>query len=264
MKIITHNIKTGIKFAIVCAVGFVLQACTSGASVDKNMTIPEIKQRVNQNSNRISSVDAEGNIFFETPEESNSAFMTLSIHKPDSLYAKFQGPFGITAGNVLVTRDNFVYFNALENIVIKGPSSPLNLGAVLRIRVNFDDLIKGLSSSMVFSDETDKNSSLSITESEYVVTVTEADITKKYKIDPSGFYITNYSEYTTSSGTPSLEIKYSNFLEDNRKYFPMKIEINRPEASQFVSIDFRDYTLNKNRLTYKIVIPKNAKIIEWN
>lgn len=241
-----------------------MQACTSGASIDKNMTISEIKKRVNTNSSRITSVDAEGNIFFETPEESNSAFMTLSIHKPDSLYAKFQGPFGITAGNVLVTRENFVYFNALENIVIKGPSSPLNLGAVLRIRVNFDDLIKGLSASMIFSDETDLNSTLTTIENEYIVTVTEDDITKKYRIDPAGFYITNYTEYTSSPSTPSLEIKYSNFIEDNRRYFPKKIEINRPDASQFVSIDFRDYTLNKNRLTFKIVLPNNAKVIEWD
>lgn len=242
-----------------------MYSCTSGTSVDKNISISEIKKKVNSNSNRITSVDAEGNIFFETPEESNSAFMTLSIHKPDSLYAKFQGPFGITAGNVLVTRENFIYFNALENIVIKGPSSPLNLGAVLRIRVNFDDLIKGLSSSMVFSNETDENSQLSLKESEYELTVYEDNITKKYQIDAGDFYITKYSEFSaTSSQTPSLEIKYSNFIEDNGKHFPMKIEINRPEASQYVSMELRNFDLNKNRLTFKIVLPKNAKIIEWD
>jgi outer membrane biogenesis lipoprotein LolB len=246
------------------AVAFGLYSCSSGASVDKNMTIQEIKRKVNSNSNRITSLDAEGNIFFETPEESNSAFMTLSIHKPDSLYAKFQGPFGITAGNVLVTRDNFVYFNALENIVIKGPSSPLNLGAVLRIRVNFDDLIKGLSASMVFTDETDKNSELNLKESAYEITVRNIEITKKYTVDASDFYITKYSEYTSSSKTPSLEINYSNFIEDNGKHFPMNIEINRPDASQYVSMDFRNFELNNNKLTFKIVIPKNAKIIEWD
>ncbi len=257
-------LKRELKYLTILLAACTLYSCTSGTSVDKNMTIMEIKERVNTNSNRITSVDAEGNIFFETPEETNSAFMTLSIHKPDSLYAKFQGPFGITAGNVLVTRDNFVYFNALDNIVIKGPSSPLNLGAVLRIRVNFDDLIKGLSGSMGFSDETDKNSSLSINENEYIITIIEPDITKKYRIDPSGFFITNYSEYSSSTNNPSLEIKYSDFTESNGRNFPKKIEINRPDASQFVSIDFRDYSLNKNRLTFKIVIPNNAKIIEWD
>jgi outer membrane lipoprotein-sorting protein len=264
LKIIIHNIPGKIKLLIFFAIGLVLHSCTSGTSVDKNMTIAEIKKRVNTNSNRITSVDADGNIFFETPEETNSAFMTLSIHKPDSLYAKFQGPFGITAGNVLVTRDNFIYFNALDNIVIKGPSSPLNLGAVLRIRVNFDDLIKGLSGSMGFSDETDKNSSLSIIENEYIITITESDITKRYRIDPSGFFITNYLEYSSSVNNPSLEIKYSNFIESNGRNFPKKIEINRPDASQFVSIDLRDYQMNKNKLTFKIVIPNNAKIIEWD
>lgn len=257
-------LKRELKYLTILLAACTLYSCTSGTSVDKNMTITEIKKRVNANSNRITSVDAEGNIFFETPEETNSAFMTLSIHKPDSLYAKFQGPFGITAGNVLVTRDNFIYFNALDNIVIKGPSSALNLGAVLRIRVNFDDLIKGLSASMGFSDETDKSSSLSINENEYIITITESDITKKYRIDPSGFFITNYSEYSSSAKNPSLEIKYSDFTESNGRNFPKKIEINRPDASQFVSIDFRDYSLNKNRLTFKIVIPNNAKIIEWD
>ena len=44
----------------------------------------------------------------------------------------------------------------------------------------------------------------------------------------------------------------------------MKMEINRPDASQYVSIDLREFELNKNRLTFKLVIPKNAKIIEWD
>ena len=259
MRYTLHSIKALLIFAL----GLSLYSCTTGTSIDKNITIPEIKKKVNTNSKRITSVDAEGNIFFETPDESNSAYMTLSINKPDSLYAKFQGPFGITAGNVLVTRQNFVYFNALENIVIKGPSSPLNLGAVLRIKVNFDDLVRGLSSSMIFAGETAENSQLNINESDYLVTVYEDGIEKKYWVDASGFYITKYAEYE-SSKTPSLEIKYSNFIEDNGKHFPMKMEINRPDASQYVSIDLREFELNKNRLTFKLVIPKNAKIIEWD
>lgn len=250
------------KYIILLISAAILYGCTPGASLDKTISVEEVKRKVNSNSRRITSLDAEGSIFFETPEESNSAFMTLSINKPDSLYAKFQGPFGITAGNVLVTRDDFIYFNALENIVIKGPSSPLNLGAVLRIRVNFDDLVSGLSSSMTFRDETSSNSDLTILEDQYIITVM-GDVNRKYWIN-SNFTISRYIEYTGSSSSPSLEIKYTDFIEDGGKYFPKKIEINRPDASQYVAIDFRDFTLNKNRLTFKVVIPETAKVIEWD
>jgi hypothetical protein len=254
--------KTSLKYLLLLVCSGVLYSCTPGATIDKTITVDEVKRRVNANSNRISSVDAEGSIYFETPEESNSAFMTLSIHKPDSLYAKFQGPFGITAGNVLVTRENFIYFNALENIVIKGPSSPLNLGAVLRIRVAFDDLISGLSSSMTFEDVTSENTDLTVLDDQYVLTVM-GNINRKYWIN-SNFSILRYIEYTGSSTNPSLEIKYFDHIEDGGKYFPKKIEINRPDASQYVAIDFRDFTLNKNRLNFKIVLPETAKVIQWD
>src|SRR5690606_4062319 len=250
------------KFIILALCAGILYGCTPGATIDRTISIEEVKRNVNNNSRRITSLDAEGNIFFETPEESNSAFLTLSINKPDSLYAKFQGPFGITAGNVLVTREDFVYFNALENIVIKGPSSPLNLGAVLRIRVSFDDLVAGLSSSMMFPDESSANSDINILEDQYIITVM-GDVNRKYWINPN-FTIARYIEYTSSSSNPSLEILYSDFIESAGKYFPKKIDINRPDASQYVAIDFRNFTLNKNRLTFKIVIPESAKIIEWD
>ena len=252
-----------LRYITLLLIAAVFYSCTPGGSIDKTLSISEIKRKVNINSRKITSVDAEGNIFFETPEESNNAFLTLSIHKPDSLYAKFQGPFGITAGTIFVTRDDFVYFNALENIVIKGPSSPLNLGAVMRIKADFDEIMDAFSASLTFPDETDLNSQLTVLEDEYIVTVTEPEVTRKYWIHPD-FYITLYREYPPQSNVPTIELKYSNFFKDKGINFPKKIELSKADSQQYITIDYSDFELNNNRLKFKLVIPGNAKIIYWD
>ena len=132
-----------------------IYAC-SGAGGDDNLQkipIKAIKERVNTNSNLIESLEAYGVISFDSPENSGTGNIEIKIKKPDTVYVKIEGPFGISIATALFTRKDFTYYNVQENKVITGPSSELNIGAVLRIKVSFDELINSFTGSFHFQDE---------------------------------------------------------------------------------------------------------------
>ncbi|MCX6164472.1 MAG: DUF4292 domain-containing protein, partial [Ignavibacteriae bacterium] len=140
----------------------------------------ELKAKINEQSSRLTSLDCEGDITIDSPELNSSGSVTLSIFKPDSIYSKLEGPFGISIARFLITRNNFIYYNIRENYVIKGPSTPLNLGSILRLKVNFDDLICGYTSTFYFNDTTSSNSEVSVDKNKYILKITEAEQTKTF------------------------------------------------------------------------------------
>ena len=260
------NLVIRTSFLYLLLAGVILTGCTSTSTgvLDKNITIPELKRKVNLNSFKISSIDAEGNISIETTEESNSGFMTLSIHKPDSLYMKIQGPFGISVATILLTRENFIYYNVLENKIIKGPSSPLNIGVIMRIKMDFDEIINAFSGSFVFSDMSDRNADLQILEDQYFLTENDGEVTRKYWISPIGHYVTKYEVVNNTTKKPKLSIEYTNYEDDGRFYFPKNVFASKPDDGQYVSLEYLTKEFNENRLNFKLIIPKNAQIVEWN
>jgi outer membrane lipoprotein-sorting protein len=247
----------------------VILAC-SGAKENRvleKIPVKEIKQRVNEQFNRIQSLEAEGTIAFDSPDMSNSGYIELSLRKPDSIYFKIEGPFGIDIASALITRKDFVYYNVQENKVIMGPTTALNIGAILRIKVSFDELINSFSGSFHFSDEDSDSIDAASENNFYVLQVKKDYIKKKYHIDPETYSVNNYSVFN-SKGKIILDVNYSKFetesTEEGIVYFPDQVTIHRPDVRQTVWLYYQSKEINKNDLNFKIKYPKSAKIVQWN
>lgn len=250
----------------------IVAACTGSADNTHLEKIPvrDIKQGLNLSSGLIETMEASGNISFDSPEQSGSGWIELKIKKPDTVFVKIEGPFGISIVNALITRNNFIYYNAQENKAITGPSSEINIGAILRIKVSFDELISGFTGSFSFEESADDSTTADSEKNLYVIRNDGADGSKLFYVEPSGFSgysIHKYKSIDVNSST-QVEVNYSKHSEERAGgrsvLLPSVIKINNPGKKQTVYVDYVDREINKKNLTFKMKIPKSAEVIEWD
>lgn len=226
------------------------------------LTPGELMQKINEQSLKLTSLDCEGDITIDSPELNSSGSLTMSAFKPDSLFCRLDGPFGISVARFLITKNNFTYYNVRENLVIKGESTPLNLGAILRIKLSFDDLISGYTNSYFFSDTSSANAEVSIEKENYVLKIKSAAQTAGYWVNARNFYVEKHEIYDTN-GKTKLQILFSDFEKYNSVYFPSNVYITNPQEKQNLWISYGKKNFNNNRLKFKLGIPKSAKVLEW-
>jgi len=257
-----------VKYILVLPI-IVIIACSGSredAELDK-IPIKEIKQKVNEQFNKIESLEAYGTIAFDSPEMSNTGYMEIRLKKPDSVLVKIEGPFGIDIANALITRKDFIYYNVQDNKVIMGPTSDINIGAILKIKVSFDELLNSFSGAFYFENEEQDSIDAASENSSYVLQVNKDFGKKKYFIEPATYVVNTYSVYDNKN-KKLLEVNYTNFgiesVTSGTVNFPNQITINKPDTKQTVWLIYDGKELNKKNLNLKIKYPKSAKIIRWD
>ncbi|MCC7158820.1 MAG: DUF4292 domain-containing protein [Ignavibacteria bacterium] len=245
-----------------------ISACTGSGSNEELDRIPvkDIKERINRNSGLIETLEASGNIAFDSPEQSGTGWIEIRIKKPDTVYVKIEGPFGISIANALITRSDFIYYNAQENKAITGPSTDINIGAILRIKISFDELISGFTGGFNFENIPDDSSHAASENNFYVLQSDKTGGKQKFYIEPGRFTIQRYN-YVDEKNTSIVEVNYSNYQEEsvagNYVNFPVTIKIKNPTKKQSVYVDYVNKEINKRDLSFKVKIPKSAKVIKW-
>jgi outer membrane lipoprotein-sorting protein len=248
---------------------FMLISCTGSKETERElsrMQIREIKNKVNRNFNLIQSLEASGTISFDSPEMSNTGSIDVKIRKPDTVYVKIEGPFGISIASALITRKDFIYYNAQENRAIMGPTTENNIDAILRIKVSFDELINSFSGSFHFIEQTGDSLDARSEDNSYIIESSDVSGISKYLVQPISFAVNSYNVYDPG-GKLMLEIYYSKYtvesISGSDVNFPNSIKINKPDKKQTVWLDYDSKEINKKNITFKIKIPKSAKLIKW-
>ncbi len=259
--------KALILFSLLAA--FFINACSGSggnSSLDR-IPIKDIKQRINKNSSLIETMEASGNIAFDSPEQSGQGWIEVKIKKPDTVYVKIEGPFGISVANALITRYDFIYYNVQENKAILGPSTDINIGAILRIKVSFDELLNGFTGGFNFKDDSSDSTDAESENGLYTINSIKNPGSQKFYIDPSIFTVQKYNSLDENNKTV-VEVNYSNYFEENASgksvFFPSNIKIKNPGSKQSVYVDYINKSFNKSDLTFNIKIPKSAKVLKWD
>ena len=245
-------------------------SCSASDDVKINLPIipvNELKKHVNSNSDMIESLEASGTISIDSPELSNSASIDIKLKKPDSIYVKIEGPFGISVANALITRDNFIYYNAQENVVITGPTNENNIVAILKIKVTFYDLMNSLSVSYTFADR-DADSINALIENQNYIILENNDASRiKYFIEPETYYLNGYNIIDTKNKS-LLEVSFNKYNPEKTVKgtvnFPDNIKVYNPDKEQRVYLDYDSKVINKSDIKFKMNVPKSAKVVKWN
>lgn len=242
-----------------------IYSCTgvpNEAVTNYNRTADELIDKVNDNSDKINSLFAEGTVTVDAPDMYNTGDIEFGIIKPDSIYIKISGPFGISIARLNINSDKFIYYNVQENYVIKGSSSAGNLGAVLQVKISYDEIMKGFTNS--FKINKDEYDSVAINDLSLILEIqtfeNSGKIVKYFINKEDG----TMSRVVSIDGENHLEIDYSNYKKFGNILFPKNIVINNKTLKQTIYLDLSTIKLNTIFKYHEVKYPMSARLIEWN
>ncbi len=221
--------------------------------------------RLEINRRRINNFEGSGTIQVKTNSMNNSAEFKVIIQKPDSIYFTIMGPFGINLAEALVTKNNFVFYDALHNTAYTGGLSDNVLQNIFRINLPFDQLLNAFAGAVNLTKHLYKQPTKFLVDyDKYVLTYVDSltNVTTKYYVDIRTLGITNY-QYINNKGKVELEGKYSDFNSLDNVAIPYKISVENKQENQQVSISYKKMAANRKAININFKLPEDATVIKW-
>ena len=231
----------------------------------ERLKIIELINSVNETSNKIDLLHSENVVKIKTPSLDATGEIEIKMKRKDDIWFRISGGFAFVSKDAFIAhfnREKFIYFDNLNNKVIEGPTTEVNIGIIARIKCSFDDLMNVMSGACTinYSD----NDTLTITENEstFIITVKGRKILK-YWIDKELNCVNKYA-YINRNFKEYLRIIYSNFSKAGYSYYARKVEITRPGTNEFLKVFNEKFTLNNPVLTFKVDFPYDARRVVWD
>lgn len=225
---------------------------------DRSLSPEEVERAVVTNHGRVSSLFGTGTLSVETPEIAQSASFELSLRKPDSILVRIEGPFGIDLGVALLTREEFFFYNSLQNRLITGPSTPENFGRFLRVGIGFEDVLNMFAGGTFLGHDGGRPDDFAIEDDQYVLTYRHSDGLRRYWVDPETFLIVRI-EHVDARGNIAVEQTFSRFETHGDVTVPRLVRIALRREHRRLSIAFSDLFLNPSSLTFRFDVPADAE-----
>lgn len=221
--------------------------------------------KLEANRRRIKNFEGNGTLVVNTPTLENTANFRVVIVKPDSIFLNILGPFGIELGQALVTKDKFLFYDALSNTAYTGEIDSESLQNIFRIDLPFKDIIDALTGSVNLTNQLYKSpDKFNVQHDRYNLTYYDSlsDNTTNYKIDIRRLGITDY-ELISSDSKYHIAGVFSNFEVIENVAIPFKIAIENKTAKQTIEITYKKINVNKRGLFIDFTLPDDAEIVKW-
>jgi len=221
--------------------------------------------KLEANRRKINNFEGVGILSIESEQYDNSANFRVVMQKPDSIYLTILGPFGIELAQALVTKDNYIFYDALENRAYTGEVNEDILRDIFKINLSFSDLMDAFVGSVNLTSNLYKQPDEYVVEyDKYILTYIDSEnkLTTTYKVDIRELSITDY-ELITDDGLTNIQGKYSNFEILESVAVPFSIEIKNIIAEQKLHIDYRNIVANQRNVYIDFSVPDDATLISW-
>lgn len=245
----------------------IITSCVPSQPTEEYELLPSERliNKLEANRRKIKSFDGNGTIVVNTPDMDNSATFRIVLQKPDSIYLTIMGPFGIELAQALVTKENFIFYDALQNTAYTGSVDSDVLKSIFRINLSFDDLMDAFIGSVNLTQNLYRPPDDYFVEGDkYVLAYMDSSRMNKtvYRVDVRQLGITNYQLFDFD-GNQKLEGKYSKFELLENVAVPYKIQIQNILDDQKVSIDYKKIAVNKKEIKIDFNLPDDTTIIKW-
>jgi len=246
---------------------FFFEACVPSKPTENFELLPSERliNKLEANRRKIKNFEGVGVFEIESELYNNSANFQVVMQKPDSIYFAVLGPFGIELAQALVTKDNYIFYDAIQNTAYTGKVNDDILKNIFKINLSFSDLLDAFIGSVNLTPNLYKQpDNYSVQGEQYVLTYINKDSELKsvYKVDIRQLGITDYS-LTSFDKTINLEGKYSKFELIENVAIPFSIEISNKVQNQDVKIKYKNIYANSKGVKVKFELPDDAEIIEW-
>jgi len=246
---------------------FLFDGCVPSKPTEDVELLPSERliNKLEANRRKIKNFEGIGVFEIESDQFSNSANFQIVMQKPDSIYFSVLGPFGIELAQALVTKDDYVFYDALQNTAYIGKVNDDILKNIFKINLSFSDLIDAFIGSVNLTNNLYKQpNNYSVAGEQYVLTYVDTDneLTSVYKVDIRQLGITNYT-LKSDDKMVDLEGKYSKFELIENVAIPFSIEISNKVENQELKIRYKNIYANSKGLKVKLELPDDAEIVEW-
>jgi len=180
---------------------------------------------------------------------------------------KIDGPMGIDVATGYFGRDKFLYYNSLHSYSISGPTTQLNIGAIVHMRAFFDDLMNAFTGTVRIVKYKNDLMELGENGSEYILTfVTQSEsgiiTVRKYYVNKTT-YIINKSESYNVKGELVSSIFFSNIITSGDGWHAKTIEAGNSKKGEYVRLTCESYSVNQSNLNFSVSIPNGTKKKIW-
>ena len=261
MKIITKFLLSTILLL------FLFDGCVPSKPTEDIELLPSERliNKLEANRRKIKNFEGVGIFEIESEQYNNSASFQVIMEKPDSIYFSVLGPFGIELAQAFVTKDNYIFYDALQNTAYTGEVNDDILRSIFKINLSFTDLLDAFVGSVNLTSNLYKQpSNYSIDGDKYVLTYIDREnqLTWVYRVDIRELGITNFT-LKSDDNDINIEGNYSDFELIENVAVPFKIEIMNKIKNQKIKISYKDILTNDKGLKVKFELPGDAEIIEW-
>lgn len=224
--------------------------------------IVNIVKEVNTRSESIDNIISTGDIDVKTPKIDKSASIEIHAKKKDDLWFLIEGPMGVDVAQAHFGRKKFVFLDDLNDELITGSTTIMNIGTLTRIRCTFDDLLNSFTGTVRIPMA--KKDSLWLEEgsSEYVVALKRGTITRKYWVDRLNYSVTKYVYYN-KKGQTLIQFEFSNFSSFGDASYAKRIEVRRPLKGEYFKLSLENVSLNQSHINFTVDYPSDVKRKNW-
>ncbi len=229
------------------------------------LSAERLVNKLEANRRRIRTFEGTGSLIVNSPLMDNKADFKVTLVKPDSIYLTIMGPFGIQLAEILVTNNNFIFYDALRNTAYEGKVDENVLSNIFKINLPFSNIINAFVGSVNLTKHLYKEpTKYSVDYDKYVLTYVDSvnNETTEYKVDIRQLGITSY-KVENNSGNVLLDGKYSDFDLLDNVAVPYSINVQDKKDDQSVAIKYKKMIANKPYISIDFHVPKDATIIKW-
>lgn len=252
---------------VILSLPIFIDGCVPSKPIEDFELLPSERliNKLEANRRKIKNFEGVGVFEIESANYNDGASFQVILQKPDSIYFSVLGPFGIELAQAIVTKENFIFYDALQNVAYHGKVSDDVLKNIFKINLSFSDLLDAFVGSVNLTSNLYKQpNNYSIDGDKYILTYIDKEnqLTWIYKVDIRELGITNF---TLKSEEKNIDIEgnYSSFELVENVAVPFNIEIINKVNDQKIRISYKDIIANKRNLKVKFELPDDAEIIEW-
>lgn len=262
MKSLIYSIQIIIIFLSLIHTG-----CVPSKPTEETEILPSERliNKLEANRRKIRNFEGTGVIEIKSDKIDDGAQFRVIMQKPDSIYLTIYGPFGIELAQALVTNNDYIFYDALENTAYKGELTDDILEDIFKINLSFNDILDAFVGSVNLTSKLYKQpDEYSVETDKYVLTYTDSakGLQTVYKVDVRELSITDYL-LNSFDGSVNIKGKYSDFELVENVYVPFSIVVQNQLADQKLSITYRNIVANDRNLNIDFFIPDDATIISW-
>ena len=159
----------------------------------------------------------------------------------------------------MLSREQFLFYNWMENTVLVGKPDGKTLGSLFRLKMHFDEVLNAFTGEFSSIVRNDSMEHFSVENDLYVIKYRTREGMKEYRIDGDTFVVISF-RVLDAEGKALLTALASRLEDEGNIAVPKLLRVIFPQERRSITIAYDDLQINEP-VQCSFTIPKQAEVI---